>query len=137
MFGLSKVKFFVLLAIIVVVVASASAFAAGITMPDKIAAGQGVSTITGFSISDLKFTWDTANPAKMTAVAFTLTAADGDPVAEWANVTVDEVTTKCALPTVTDDAAAFVCTPSLAVDAADVASVTVAGGSDKAENPVP
>jgi hypothetical protein len=57
-----------------IVAASAYAFTASNTVPSS-AAGEGSGTITGFTASAIHYTLDTANPANITGVSFTLAPA--------------------------------------------------------------
>jgi hypothetical protein len=92
MFGLSRVKLFVLLAIIVVVVASASAFAASNTVTEH-SAGAGKATVSGYTVSLLKYNLDTADPTQIDSVEFKLDKDDAvkGKDAVWANVQLDSV----------------------------------------------
>jgi hypothetical protein len=52
------------------------AFAASNTMPvTSPLAGEGTTTIDGYTVSSIVYTLDTSNPANITAVNFTLSAA--------------------------------------------------------------
>ena len=65
-----------LLALAALLIASMTfAFAAGNTMPAAPLAGDGSSTISGYTVSNIAYSLDTSNPANITAVNFTLSAA--------------------------------------------------------------
>lgn len=63
------------LAVFAIVAVSAFGFAAANTMPTDTKAGDGTSPITGYTVTNVSYTLDTADPATITAVSFTLDAA--------------------------------------------------------------
>ena len=59
---------------LVVLITSAYAFAAANTVPASLA-GEGSGAISGYAVSNIVYTFDTANPSNLTNVAFNLDAA--------------------------------------------------------------
>jgi hypothetical protein len=68
----SSKLFFVVLAVLVLAT-SAYAFAATNTVPDS-KAGEGAGAISGYTVTNIVYTFDTANPSNLTNVAFDLDA---------------------------------------------------------------
>lgn len=72
MFRASKVSLFVL--IVMVIAASAYAFAAANTVP-ATKAGSGSGAISGYTVSNVVYNLDASDPALLDSVDFTLSAA--------------------------------------------------------------
>lgn len=69
----SRKRRYALAALLAAIVATAGfAFAASNTVPTSYA-GEGSGTISGFTVSAIRYTLDTNNPANITGVSFSLT----------------------------------------------------------------
>ncbi len=66
-----NLRLLVVLAIIAIMATAAYGFAASNTV-DPSHAGDGQGTISGYNVSNIKYTMDTANPADISGVDFTL-----------------------------------------------------------------
>jgi hypothetical protein len=64
-------KVILTLLVVVVLAASAYAFAAANTVPDT-KAGDGAGTISGYTVSSVAYTLNTTDPSQLDAVSFTL-----------------------------------------------------------------
>jgi hypothetical protein len=69
MFHFRSSKLFIV--VLVVLVLATSAFAATNTVPAS-RAGEGSGAISGYAVSNIVYTFDTANPSNLTSVAFDL-----------------------------------------------------------------
>jgi len=69
-------RIFILVLLALVMAASTYAFAAANTVPTS-SAGDGQGAISGYTISNIHYTLDAANPALLSSVAFTVTPAAG------------------------------------------------------------
>lgn len=74
MFRFRSSKLFVVVLVVLVLATSAYAFAATNTVPAS-RAGEGSGAISGYTVSNIVYTFDTANPSNLTQVAFDLDAA--------------------------------------------------------------
>jgi len=74
MFHFRSSKLFVVVIVVLILATSAYAFAAANTVPAS-KAGEGAGAISGYTVSNIVYTFDTANPSNLTGVAFTLDAA--------------------------------------------------------------
>jgi hypothetical protein len=74
MFRFRSSKLFVVVLVVLVLATSAYAFAAANTVPAS-RAGEGSGAISGYTVSNIVYTFDTANPSNLTQVAFDLDAA--------------------------------------------------------------
>ena len=65
--------------IIALVMASVTyAFAAANTMPGEIGAGEGSTTVSGYTISNVQFNLKGTNPAELSSVTFATTSSTGN-----------------------------------------------------------
>jgi hypothetical protein len=131
MFGLSKVKFFVLLAIIVVVAASASAFAAENTVGPSTA-GEGDADITGYTIDDVEYTFNALDPTMIDAIDFSVTPDEGGAAASYVTAKVKSNWYGCSQVGVTN---IWTCdtdaTPGPQLMAADAENLDVVASANK------
>mgnify|MGYP001578824857 CR=1 FL=1 len=74
MFHFRSSKLFFVVLVVLVLATSAYAFAATNTVPAS-RAGEGSGAISGYTVSNIVYTFDTANPSNLTNVAFSLDAA--------------------------------------------------------------
>jgi outer membrane protease len=108
-------NFKVLLAVfaIIVIAGSAYAFAAANTVPDS-SVGSGVGVVSGYTVSDIVYTFATGDPTKVSKIEFTLdkaatsvkiqldaTATTGDTLWNWAPCTIATGTSVTCTPTAT------------------------------------
>ena len=71
MFHFRSSKLFIVVLVVLVLATSAYAFAATNTVPAS-RAGEGSGAISGYAVSNIVYTFDTANPSNLTTVAFDL-----------------------------------------------------------------
>ncbi|HET7143237.1 MAG TPA: hypothetical protein VFI68_04375 [Anaerolineales bacterium] len=74
MFHFRSSKMFIVVLVVLVLATSAYAFAATNTVPAS-RAGEGSGAISGYTVSNIVYTFDTSNPSDLTNVAFSLDAA--------------------------------------------------------------
>ena len=67
-------KLFLILIVVLVFATAAYAFAASNTVPSSYA-GEGSSTISGYTVTNLVYSLNASNPSNIDAVSFTLNAA--------------------------------------------------------------
>ena len=118
-----------LLVFLVVFIMSSIAygFAAANTVPES-GAGDGVGDISGYTISNIKYSLDSTNPREVDDVRFDISSTSGTaPAATTAKVTVDGGTTwtDCSISTGT-----ATCTFSGTVNVVDITSLRVVAVSD-------
>lgn len=99
------------LAVIVMVLilsATVYAFAAANTVPATTYAGDGSGTISGFTITNVSYSLNPANPANISATTFTISPASASQVyvslnngVSWASCTNSAGSVNCALSGVT------------------------------------
>jgi hypothetical protein len=68
-------KLFVLVLIVLVFATTAFAFAASNTMPPATYAGEGASTTSGYTVSNVVYNLNATTPSNIDSVTFTLNAA--------------------------------------------------------------
>jgi hypothetical protein len=108
-------NFKVLLAVfaVIVIAGSAYAFAAANTVPTSTV-GSGASVVSGYTVSDIVYTFATDDPTKVSKITFTLdkaatnvmiqldaTAETGDTAWSWAPCTIATSTSVTCTPTST------------------------------------
>lgn len=103
-------RFLPALMVVLILAASAFAFAAANVVPET-GAGDGSEVISGYTVSNIHYNLDAANPANIDSVQFTLapTAGAGTPVtvraqlngAAWSTCTVTAGTWTCPFAGVT------------------------------------
>ena len=71
MFRFRSSKLFIVVLVVLVIATSAYAFAATNTVPTS-RAGEGSGIISGYTVSNIVYTFDTANPSNLTTVTFDL-----------------------------------------------------------------
>ena len=76
MFIKRSIKFFIIVLVAFAFASVATAYAAANTVPSS-AAGEGSGAISGYVVSNIDYTLDSANPSSITGVAFDLDAAAG------------------------------------------------------------
>jgi hypothetical protein len=70
-----KVRYLAVLLLVLILAASAYAFAA-VNDVDKSAAGDGAATISGYDVTNVHYTLDTSNPIQITKVEFDIANKD-------------------------------------------------------------
>ena len=70
-------KIFVLVLIVLVFATAAFAFAASNTMPPATYAGEGASTTSGYTVSNVVYNLNATTPSNIDSVTFTFNAAAG------------------------------------------------------------
>ena len=70
-----SIKIVVILVIALVLASITYAFAAANTMPATVYAGDGTTTVSGYTISDLVFDHDNSNPSQIVGVSFSVAPA--------------------------------------------------------------
>jgi hypothetical protein len=106
--NLLKPKFFAIAIIIFVLATVAFGYAAANVVPES-GAGEGVGTVSGYTIANIDYTLLTGDPTKVASVTFDVTPTSGAQAPEDVLISVDSGTTwiTCTGPTTNNWACAF------------------------------